>query len=174
MIIAASSRLSWGHSLSRMPTIISFLLFSPIIASPQQVTRIVVNKSEHTLTLYHDQVILQSYKVSLGSSSGRKQKSGDRKTPEGLYLVDAKNPTSKFHHALHLSYPNLLDRQRAHKLGLDPGGDIEIHGQMNSLGWIGPLARHIDWTAGCVALTNDEIDSIWPIVPVGTFVQIDP
>jgi murein L,D-transpeptidase YafK len=156
-----------------MLKIISLLLWSALIAPPQQATKIVVKKSDHTLTLYNNQIKLQSYKVSLGSSSGPKQQAGDRKTPEGLYVVDAKNPSSKFHHAFHLSYPNAQDVARAKKLGVDPGGDIEIHGQMNSLAWLGPMARHVDWTAGCIALTNDEIDAIWPIVPIGTPVEIE-
>ena len=157
-----------------MLKIISLLLWSALIAPPQQGTKIVVKKSDHTLTLYHDQIKLQSYKVSLGSGSGPKQQAGDRKTPEGLYVVDAKNASSKFHHAFHLSYPNVQDVARAKKLGVDPGGDIEIHGQMNSLTWLGPMARHFNWTAGCIALTNDEIDAIWPIVPIGTPVEIEP
>jgi murein L,D-transpeptidase YafK len=150
-----------------------FLLFVAVSPS-QQVTRVVVQKSDHTLTLYHNEVKLKAYSVSLGDTSGPKQQSGDRKTPEGLYVVDAKNPTSRFHRAFHLSYPNAQDRQRAQKLGKDPGGDIEIHGQMKSLAWLGPLAHHFDWTAGCIALTNAEIDAIWPLVPVGTPVEIKP
>jgi murein L,D-transpeptidase YafK len=157
-----------------MPKIISLLLWFALIAPPQQATKIVVKKSDHTLTLYHNQTKLQSYKVSLGSKAGPKQQAGDRKTPEGLYVVDAKNSSSKFHHAFHLSYPNTRDIVRAKKLGVDPGGDIEIHGQMNSLAWLGHIARHFDWTAGCIALTNDEIDAIWPIVPIGTPVEIEP
>jgi murein L,D-transpeptidase YafK len=157
-----------------MPNLISLLLWSALVAPPQQATKIIVKKSDHILTLYHDQTKLQSYKISLGSNSGPKQQAGDRKTPEGLYVVDAKNSASKFHRALHISYPNAADRQRAQKLGKDPGGDIEIHGQMNSLAWFGPIARHFDWTAGCIALTNSEIDAIWPIVPIGTTVEIEP
>jgi murein L,D-transpeptidase YafK len=157
-----------------MLKIIPLLLWSALITPTRQATRIVVDKSDHTLTLYHDQVKLQTYKVSPGSNSGPKQHAGDRKTPEGLYIVDAKNSSSKFHHAFHLSYPNAQDVARAKKLGVDPGGDIEIHGQMNSLAWLGPLSRHFDWTAGCIALTNDEIDAIWPIVPTGTSVEIKP
>src|ERR1017187_5550453 len=89
-----------------------FLLFVAI-SPPQQVTRVVIQKSDHTLTLYHNEVKLQAYSVSLGSTSGPKQQAGDRKTPEGLYVVDAKNPASRFHRAFHLSYPNVQDRQRA-------------------------------------------------------------
>jgi murein L,D-transpeptidase YafK len=152
---------------------ISLLLFAAINPT-QQATRIVVTKSEHTLTIYHDQTKLRTYKVSLGSTSGQKQQAGDRKTPEGLYTIDGKIENSRFHHAFHLSYPNPQDRDRAQNLKRSPGGDIEIHGQMNSLAWIGPFARHFDWTAGCIALTNDEIDAIWNTIAVGTPVEIDP
>ena len=157
-----------------MSSVIISLVLLAAISTPQQVTRIVVTKSDHTMTFYHDQTKLQSYRVSLGSSAGPKQQAGDRKTPEGLYVIDAKNPTSRFHRAFHISYPNAQDRARAEKLRVNPGGDIEIHGQMESLAWLGPIARHFDWTAGCIALTNDEIDAIWPIVSVGTPVEIKP
>jgi len=150
------------------------LLLLAAINPPQQATRIVIKKADHTLTLYHDQTKLQAYKVSLGSTSGPKQQAGDRKTPEGSYMIDRKIEQSQFHRAFHISYPSPQDRERAQKLHQDPGGDIEIHGQRNSLGWIGSLARHFDWTAGCIALTNDEIDAIWPLVPVGTPIEIDP
>jgi murein L,D-transpeptidase YafK len=153
---------------------IPLLLLLAAITPPQQVTKIIVKKSDHTMTLYHEQTKLHSYNISLGSTPGPKQQAGDRKTPEGLYTVDAKNPASKFHRAFHLSYPNIADRQRARKLKENPGGDIEIHGQMKSLAWLGSMARHIDWTAGCIALTNGEMDAIWPIVPVGTPVEIQP
>jgi murein L,D-transpeptidase YafK len=149
------------------------LVLLAAINQPQQATRIVIKKSEHTLTVYHNQTKLRDYKVSLGSGSGAKQQAGDRKTPEGSYLVDRKIEQSQFHHAFHLSYPNPQDRERAQKLHEDPGGDIEIHGQKNSLGWLGSLTKRFDWTAGCIALTNDEIDAIWAIVPVGTPVEID-
>jgi murein L,D-transpeptidase YafK len=154
---------------------IALLLLLAATAVPQQATtRIVVKKSDHTLTVYHDQTKLQTYRVSLGSTSGPKEQVGDRKTPEGLYVIDAKNSASQFHRAFHISYPNAQDRQRAQKLGKDPGGDIEIHGQKNSLAWIGSLARYFDWTAGCIALSNNEIDAIWSIVPIGTPVLIEP
>ena len=150
------------------------LLLLAAINPPQQATRIVIKKSDHTLTLYHDQTKLQAYKVSLGSTLGPKQQAGDRKTPEGFYMIDRKIEQSQFYRAFHISYPSPQDRERAQKLHQDPGGDIEIHGQRNSLGWIGSLARHFDWTAGCIALTNDEIDAIWTSVPVGTPIEIDP
>jgi murein L,D-transpeptidase YafK len=119
--------------------------------------------------------VLKTYKVALGTVPvGRKQRSGDHKTPEGVYTVDWKNAASKFHKALHVSYPNVADRERARKMGVHPGGDIEIHGLGAKFGWVGALHRERDWTDGCIAVTNEEIDEIWPLVPVGTVIEIKP
>ncbi len=118
--------------------------------------------------------ILKSYKVALGDPIGDKVKAGDKKTPEGQYLIDAMNSHSRFYRALHLSYPNAADRERARLQGVSPGGDIEIHGLPPALAWIGSLQRSWDWTSGCIALTNEEIDEIWPQVSVGTPVEIRP
>jgi murein L,D-transpeptidase YafK len=100
--------------------------------------------------------------------------SRDHKTPEGTYFVDSKKAKSRFDLALHLSYPNAADRARAQKLDADPGGDIEIHGLEPALAWFGPAQRLVDWTDGCVAVTDSEIEEIWPVVPVGTVVEIRP
>ena len=118
--------------------------------------------------------VLKTYRVSLGDPNGPKVQAGDKKTPEGVYYVDAKNPHSLFHRALHLSYPNAADRARAHKLGVKPGGDIEIHGVPKGYAWLGSSQRIIDWTTGCIAVTDSEIDEIWDEVPVGTPVEIRP
>ena len=88
--------------------------------------------------------------------------------------MDTKNPHSQFHLALHISHPNAADRQRARKLGARPGGNIEIHGLGSKLGWVGALHRQTDWTDGCIAVTNSEIEEIWPLVSVGTTVEIRP
>jgi len=88
--------------------------------------------------------------------------------------VDWKNPKSQFHLALHISYPNAADREKARKLGVDPGGEIEIHGLGAKFGWIGARHRETDWTEGCIAVTNEEIDEIWKLVPVGIPVEIRP
>lgn len=118
---------------------------------------------------------LKSYKVALGGEpKGAKERQGDHKTPEGIYSVDAKKPTSQFHKALHLSYPNEEDRERAKKLGVKPGVDIEIHGLGAKWGWVGGGHRAVDWTDGCIAVTNEEIDEIFPLVKVGTPVEIKP
>ena len=137
--------------------------------------RIVIVKSRRSMTLLHDDHVLKTYQVALGSvPSGAKQKQGDHKTPEGNYTISAKNPHSEFHLSLRISYPNAADRQRAHKLGFSPGGDIMIHGLMSRFAYLGSLHRQTDWTDGCVAVTNPEIEEIWNLVPVGTKVEIKP
>jgi murein L,D-transpeptidase YafK len=137
--------------------------------------RIEVHKSERTMILLHDGKPLKTYEVALSTVPvGAKEREGDHKVPEGLYIVDTKNPHSQFHLALHISYPNAADRQRARKLGARPGGNIEIHGLGSKFGWVGALHRQTDWTDGCIAVTNSEIEEIWPLVPVGTTVEIRP
>ncbi len=139
------------------------------------VDRIVVEKSKRTLTLMDGRKAVKTYKVALGGQPvGAKDRQGDHKTPEGIYSVDAKNPNSQFYKALHLSYPNPADRANARKLGVSPGGDVEIHGLGAKWGWLGAKHRLTDWTDGCVALTNEEIDEIYPLIRVGTTVEIRP
>lgn len=136
--------------------------------------RIVVEKSARTMKLMHGNEVLKTYRVALSPEPvGAKQREGDHKVPEGRYVIDSKNSHSRFHLALHISYPNAADRQRARKLGVKPGGDIEIHG-LGKYGWVGSLQRQVDWTDGCIAVTNEEIDEIWPLVPVGTPLEIRP
>ena len=130
--------------------------------------RILVLKAAHTMELLHHGQVLRTYQVALGDPHGPKVQAGDKKTPEGMYFVDAKNANSLFHRALHLSYPSAADRERARKLGVHPGGDIEIHGLPKQYAWLGAAHRRIDWTTGCIAVTNAEIDEIWNMVPVGT------
>jgi len=143
--------------------------------STTRVDRIVIEKNKRTLTLMDGAKIVKTYKVALGGQPvGAKDRQGDHKTPEGIYCVDAKNPNSQFYKALHLSYPNQADRANARKLSVSPGGDVEIHGLGSKWGWLGPKHRLTDWTDGCVALTNEEISEIYPLVKVGTPVDIRP
>jgi murein L,D-transpeptidase YafK len=147
------------------------------LATPaeQQADRIVIVKSAHTMTLMARGHVLRVYKVALGrGGAGPKVRAGDNKTPEGEYAIDRKIEKSRFHLALHISYPNAVDRERARKAGVDPGGAIEIHGLMNGLGWLGPVQHDVDWTEGCIAVSNSQIDEIWRMVPVGTPVEIKP
>lgn len=137
--------------------------------------KIVIVKSERTMTLTLDGKVLKRYKVALGTQPvGAKERVGDHKTPEGEYVIDAKKEKSQFYKALHVSYPNADDRARARKLGVSPGGDIEIHGLGTKWGWVGAAHQEIDWTDGCIAVTNQEIDEIFSMVPVGTHVEIKP
>jgi murein L,D-transpeptidase YafK len=143
--------------------------------SATRVDRIVVEKSKRTLTLMDGRKAVKTYKVALGGQPvGAKDRQGDHKTPEGIYSVDTKNPNSQFYKALHLSYPNPGDRANARKLGVSPGGDVEIHGLGSKWAWLGAKHRLTDWTDGCIALTNEEINEIYPLVKVGTPVEIRP
>lgn|SRR5579871_1820023 len=143
--------------------------------SAAKIDRIVVEKSQRTLKLMAGDKVVKSYKVALGGNpEGPKDRQGDHKTPEGVYSVDAKKPNSAFHKALHLSYPNAADRERAKKLGVSPGGDVEIHGLGKQWGWLGASHRLKDWTDGCIAVTNEEMDEIYPLIKVGTPVEIKP
>jgi murein L,D-transpeptidase YafK len=119
--------------------------------------------------------LLKTYRVSLGGDpTGTKQFEGDGKTPEGNYTIDRRNSDSSCHLALHISYPAASDVSRANAVGKSPGGDIMIHGLRNGFGWLGRWHRFRDWTAGCVAVTNAEMDELWRAVPEGTDVVIQP
>lgn len=131
--------------------------------------QIVVSKSRRLLTLQSGDKILRKYKVNLGFvPQGHKLASGDGRTPEGLYYIDRRNPRSDFYLSLGISYPNAEDMARARALGVRPGGDIFIHG--------GPRRsedrRKSDWTAGCIAVSDREIEEIWSLVPTGTPITI--
>jgi len=136
--------------------------------------RIVIEKAAHTLTLYSHGRITHTYKVALGPGNGPKQFQNDHKTPEGLYTVNAKNPHSQYHLALHLSYPNAADRAQAAAAHRSPGGDVEIHGLPDAYAFVGSAHRLHDWTDGCIAVTNPEIEEIYRLTPTNTPVQINP
>ncbi|MCI0349675.1 MAG: L,D-transpeptidase family protein [Acidobacteriales bacterium] len=119
--------------------------------------------------------VVKTYKIALGTQPvGAKQKQGDRKTPEGNYVINGKNPNSQFHRSLRISYPNAADRERARKLKVDPGGDIMIHGIGKQYGWLRAMHRQTDWTWGCIAVTNEEVEEIWKLVPIGRPIEIRP
>ena len=137
--------------------------------------RILVEKSAHRLTLLRGGRPLKVYLVALGRGPiGDKVQQGDNRTPEGVFVIDGRNSQSAYHRALHVSYPDAAHRARAKKLGVSPGGDIMIHGLPNNLSWLGALHRRVDWTAGCIALTDPEIEEVWHAVPNGTPVEIRP
>ena len=135
-----------------------------------QITRVVVNKGRREMLLLSGESVVRTYRIALGRDPvGHKMQEGDGRTPEGRYTIDRRNPRSAYHLSLHISYPNEQDRERAGVLGVDPGGDIMIHGLPNEGG-----TREGDWTRGCIAVTDAEMDEIWDLVPDGTPVEIGP
>jgi murein L,D-transpeptidase YafK len=140
-----------------------------------QADEIVIEKARHTLTLKRKGETLRVYAVALGRGGLEpKRHQGDNRTPEGRYRISGRNPHSSFHLSLRISYPSARDAAEAAARGEDPGGDIMIHGIRNGMGWVGALHRSVDWTAGCIALTDQEIEEIWRVVPDGTPVEIRP
>lgn len=122
------------------------------------------------MLLLHGESIVRSYRVALGRDpSGHKRREGDGRTPEGCYVIDRRNPKSAYHLSLHISYPGEGDLERARECGVDPGGDIMIHGAPND-----GTPREGDWTQGCIAVFNAEIEEIWSLVADGTPIEILP
>jgi murein L,D-transpeptidase YafK len=143
--------------------------------TPAKADSVLVLKKDHILQLLAGGKVIRTYKVALGQGGlAPKEREGDARTPEGRYIVDARNAASSYHKALHISYPNAEDRKRAAKLAVPPGGAVMIHGLPNGKGWVGATHRLYDWTLGCIAVTDQEIDEIWNLVPVGTPVEIRP
>ena len=137
--------------------------------------RVLVEKSARRLTLLRGGKPIKIYRVALGRApSGPKEYEGDQRTPEGIYTIDFHKPDSDYHLALHISYPEQHDIDRAALEGLSAGSDIMIHGLPNGRGWIGRFHRRNDWTAGCVAVADFEIEEIYRVVPDGTPVELRP
>jgi tetratricopeptide (TPR) repeat protein len=137
--------------------------------------KVLIEKKERQLTLLSKDEVIKTYKIALGGNPvGPKERQGDNKTPEGTYIIDSRNRNSDYHLSLRISYPNKKDRLRAKELGVSPGGDIMIHGIKNGLAWVGALHAGIDWTNGCIAVTDEEMEEIYKLVPNGTIVEIRP
>lgn len=136
---------------------------------------VLVVKSEKRLYLMRDGVQLASFPVTFGGQpTGHKEERGDQRTPEGYYMLDYKNSNSKFYKSIHISYPNRQDRINAVQRGVDPGGDIMIHGQSNGWQWASPIVQLFSWTDGCIALSNRNMDRVWKAVEPGTPIEIRP
>jgi L,D-peptidoglycan transpeptidase YkuD (ErfK/YbiS/YcfS/YnhG family) len=137
--------------------------------------KVLIEKKERRLTLLSMGEVIKTYKIALGGNPvGPKERQGDNKTPEGTYIIDSRNRDSGYHLSLHISYPNEKDKIRAKELGVSPGGDIMIHGIKNDLSWVGAFHAEIDWTEGCIAVTDEEMEEIDKLVPNGTIVEIRP
>ncbi len=126
---------------------------------------VIVKKSQKMLYLINNKKRIKEFKIALGGNpKGHKQTEGDQKTPEGNYTLDYKKSNSSFYKAIHISYPNKQDIKKAKQLGINPGGFIMIHGQKNGFGWLSFLIQKFDWTDGCIAVTNEDMDEIWKSV----------
>jgi murein L,D-transpeptidase YafK len=160
--------------------ILAFIFTCHVEAAKQpsiqsMVDKVIVIKNKRVMMLLKDNRIVRSYRVALGKQPvGTKVRAGDHKTPEGSYTLVSRNAKSKFHLSMKISYPNEADVQNAKNLGTSPGGGIMIHGLPQGLGDIGKLHRHWDWTEGCIAVTNSEIEEIWKLIPDGTPIEIKP
>jgi len=155
-----------------LPLLLIFA-FAASAAESVLIDKILIEKKARRLTLLSKENVIKTYKIVLGRNpEGAKEKEGDNKTPEGIYKIDSRNNKSAYHLALHISYPNEKDKNRAKELGVSPGGSIMIHGIKNGLGWVGSFHRWFDWTKGCIAVTNKEIEEIYKLVPNGTVVEI--
>lgn len=144
-----------------------------ITADMPVIDKVFVDKSARLLQLLSGNQVVKSYDVALGGNPvGHKQRQGDNRTPTGSYTLDYKNEQSKFYRSIHISYPNAADKARAKKSGVNAGGDIMIHGQTNGMSASAFATQKSDWTEGCIALTNDEMDEIMAAVQLGTAIEI--
>lgn len=157
-----------ARAASPQPT---FRLFQPALKADL----VLVEKSARRLYLIHKGFIFRSYRIALGYRPNQtKMREGDGRTPEGVYLIDAHNPNSNFHLSLHISYPNSRDMAQAAALGTSPGGMIMIHGLPNGASAAQVQHPSRDWTNGCIAVSNEEIEEIWRFVDDGTPIIIRP
>jgi tetratricopeptide (TPR) repeat protein len=139
------------------------------------IDKILIEKKERRLMLISKGEVLKSYKIALGGNPiGPKERQGDYRTPEGTYFIDSRNRDSRYHISLHISYPNERDKKRAKELGVSPGGDIMIHGIKNGFSRVGGFHTEVDWTKGCIAVTDAEIEEIEKLAPNGTIVEVRP
>lgn len=157
----------------------SFLILLCAVQAPAsnapEVDRVIVSKSDRQLYLMQGRKVLRSYPVSLGKNPvGHKSRIGDQRTPEGRYTLDWRNPQSRFHLALHISYPNIRDRESAAHKGVTPGGDIMIHGLPPKYADGEQVLLDLDWTDGCIAVSNQAIEEIWQLVADNTVIDIFP
>lgn len=170
-------RVGFGCVKAALLGVLLFFWLAPLHAAtaPAKADMILVNKSERKLYLLRDGEPFRAYRIALGPRPwGHKQQEGDDRTPEGRYFLDFKKSDSPFYRAIRISYPNLSDRLRAQAQGVDPGGAIMIHGQPEGSTQPPEFAQIFNWTSGCIAVTNAEMDEIWAAVDVGTPIEIRP
>jgi murein L,D-transpeptidase YafK len=157
------------------PAVISSFLSTMAHAADEKVDRVRIAKSQRRMQLLAGETVVKEYKIALGARPiGHKRFEGDERTPEGRYVLDWRNAKSMAYKSIHISYPNAQDAATAKSMGVPPGGAIMIHGAANGYGWWGWVLQLIDWTDGCIAVTNREMDEIWTLVQDGTPIEINP
>ncbi|MFB3895221.1 MAG: murein L,D-transpeptidase family protein [bacterium] len=171
-----TKRVKWIGLLVVAGLIVLYFLYpTPQLPADAKIDRIVVIKSKRLLIVYSGPKELKSYRISLGRQPvGKKQVEGDNKTPEGIYLIISKNPHSRYYKSFGISYPNQEDIDTAKRIGKSPGSAILIHGAKTGFGFLGRWLRLFDWTQGCIALTNSEMDELYNLIDIGTTVEIRP
>ena len=148
---------------------------TPGLDSKIAVDKVLVVKSERKLHLLSRGEILKSYRVSLGKRpTGPKQHEGDKRTPEGFYWIDWRKVSDRYNLAMHISYPNTQDQTRAQEKGLPPGGMIMIHGTPLDEEYPEWFFSTLDWTEGCIAMRNNDMQEVWSLVKDGTLIEIRP
>lgn len=151
-----------------------FLVAQAVWAEPA-ITLVRVTKSAHSLQLLAGEQVIREFHVVFGKNpKGHKMQEGDEKTPEGAYILDYKKIDSAFHRAIRISYPNAKDIAAAKARGIKPGGQVMIHGQKNGLAWLSFISQRFNWTNGCIALSNEDMDVVWSLVKEGTPIEILP
>lgn len=155
--------------------LLSALFFFSTNVSASVIDLVVVKKSQYSLTLYSHGIPVKRYWVALGPNPrGPKVREGDMRTPEGRYLLDYKKDDSSYYKAFHISYPNVADIERARKLGVNPGGSILLHGQRKGSVMSNETVQQSNWTNGCIALVNKDMDELSELVQPGTPIEIRP
>lgn len=158
-----------GLMLALLPTCLAYAQTTPTI----DLVRVL--KSAHKLQLLSAGIVVREFHIALGGNpKGHKQQKGDSKTPEGSYTLDFKKSDSAFYRGFHVSYPNAEDARSAKARGVDPGGAVMVHGQKNGLGGLSFISQQFDWTDGCMALSNGDMDVMWDLVKAGTKIEILP
>lgn len=162
-------------TLMLVTLIVPSLATSIRASNAPEIDRVIVSKSDRQLYLMQGRTVVRAYPVSLGKNPvGHKSHQGDQRTPEGRYSLDWRNPVSRYHLALHISYPSQQDRQRAARRGVNPGGSIMIHGLPKKYADGEKVLLDLDWTDGCIAVSNQAIEEIWQMVADNTVIEILP
>lgn len=173
LLLGGGGIIAWRYFFNVKLAVVADPLYKGCLTG--KVDSLAVVKKERCLIVYNKGRAMKKYHISLGGSPvGAKHFEGDGKTPEGIYRINVKNSTSAYHLSLGISYPSAADKKYAERSGHQPGGDIMIHGVPNGKEQLTPVFARTDWTAGCIALTNKDIDELYTCVSMGTPISIHP